>query len=105
MFAGTQCKPRLFYSDNARELVKAARVLGWDCRDTCTPCDSQSNAIAERQIRHTKEGARCNLMASGLPSSYWPLAIMRFCDMANISLSDGDSAYNRRFKRDTFRAS
>ena len=50
-------RPKMFYSDNAPELIKAARDLGW-IHDTSTPELSQTNGVVERQVGIVEEGSR-----------------------------------------------
>jgi len=58
-FAGTEPgkKVQQFYSDNAKELVAAARLLGI-VHPTSIPYVSTTNALAERRITIVKEGTR-----------------------------------------------
>ena len=59
--------------DGAKELYKAAVDLGL-CPSTSRPYVSQSNSIAERQIRHVEEGARTLLEQCGFALAWWPYA-------------------------------
>ena len=60
-----------FYSDNAQELSKAVKSLGWR-HELSKPYVHQSNAIAERAVRATTSGTRTNLLQAGLSHLYWP---------------------------------
>ena len=50
-----------------------------------------------------KEGAKALLSAAGLPPQFWPYAIRDYCFAENIRMIDGDSAWNKRFKKGHFR--
>ena len=50
----------MFHSDNAQELTKAAETVGLSV-STSVPYVSETNGIAERNIRHIEEGARALL--------------------------------------------
>ena len=88
-FAGTEPGKKIlqFYSDNAKELVAAARLLGI-VHPTSIPYVSTTNALAERRIRIVKEGTRVLLSNSGVPTSLWPLAAQHFCMSLNIGMLD-----------------
>ena len=89
----------VFYSDNAPELVSAAKVLVWKHiigRDYI----STSNSVAERAVRSSLEGTRANLIQSGLHHSYWPYAARHWCIAHNIIEDEKDelgSPWKRRF--------
>ena len=61
----------LFYSDNAKELVKTVPSLGWR-HELSKAYIHQSNAVAERAVRSSTEGTRTNLLQAGLSHVYWP---------------------------------
>ena len=65
---GPRCQ---FYSDNAKELVNAARRLGW-CAEQSTPYMSANNSNLERGIKHVEEGTRTILARSRLGPEWWP---------------------------------
>ena len=89
---------KTFYCDNAPELKSAARLLGWR-NPTSTPGISQTNGRAEREVRGVKEGARANLVQSGLASAKWRVyAAKAYCAGRNQRerKSDALSPYQRR---------
>ena len=47
------------------------------------------------------EGAKALLSAAGLPPQFWPYAIRDYCFAENIKMIDGDSVWNKGFKKDT----
>ena len=50
------------------------------------------------------EGAKALLSAAGLPPQFWPYAIRDYyCFAENIKMIDGDSAWNKPFKKGHFR--
>ncbi len=100
-FMGRQ-KIRVMYTDNAPELVKAIAVLKIQ-HDTSTPYRSTTNGVAERMNRKVIEGTRAVLTQAGLSARWWPHAVKHFCFSLNISVSDGDSAYNLRHGNGHFR--
>ena len=91
-----------FRSDNAPELLAAAKGLGWG-RESSTPRVSETNAVAERAARTVVEGARALLSQAHLPLATWPYAVKYFCFALNIRILGGDSAWNRRFQKGHFR--
>ena len=95
-------KIKLLYSDNAPELISAARNLKIS-HDTSTPYRSQTNSKAERMIRKVLEGTRTVIEQSGLSSKWWPMACQHFCFSLNISVVDGDSSYNKKFGHGHFK--
>ena len=72
--------PTRMYTDNAAELIRACRDLGWR-HDKSTPYRHQSNAFSERSVRRIVEGARALLEQAGLPSCFWPFAVRYYCLM------------------------
>ncbi len=61
---GPNEKVTQFYSDNALELVKAARVVNWPM-PTSTPGIPQTNGLVERAVRRVKERGRKFLSQAG----------------------------------------
>ena len=76
-----------FRSDNAPELIAAAKSLGW-IRESSTPRASETNAIAERAVRTVVEGARTLLSQARLPPATWPHAEQCLLH-TNVQLSKG----------------
>ena len=97
-YFGPHVKPKSVYSDNAPELNKTFKELGWS-HDTCTPHRPQTNGIAERAVRRVKEGTRCALVQSGLSSEWWREAMECFC--FNFNATDvqqfGETPYQNIF--------
>ena len=89
---------KIFYSDNASELISAARTLQWR-HVTSKDYISQSNAVAERTIRSIVEGTRVSLLQSGLHHQYWPHAARHWCISNNIAQFDDEdkSPWELRF--------
>ena len=101
-FAGPDSKTESFYSDGAKELIKAARKLDW-CHTTSIPYTSSNNGRVERAIRHVEEGTRTVLCQAGLSHKWWPFASKFFCFASNITGRAGeDSPYELRHKAGPF---
>ena len=96
-FVASTDKVGVFYSDNAKELTRATKSLGWR-HEHSKDYIHQSNAIAERAVRATTEGARCNLLQAGLSHVYWPQALEHSCTAFNISHPNGIE-YSPWYKR------
>ena len=58
-------KPSRIYIDGASELTASCKGLGFS-HDCSTPHRSQSNGMAERFVRRTKEGTACQVQQSGM---------------------------------------
>ena len=61
-------KPKVIYTDNSLEFGKACEDLSWN-HCTSTPHRSETNGIAEREVRRVKEGTSAVLLQSGLNES------------------------------------
>ena len=96
-FAGPEPRKKIksFRSDNAKEILWSAKQLGI-CHITSTPERSQTNAKAERKVRHVFEGSRCLLFQSSLPLCFWNFAGEHFCHAENIRRHVGDDNYAQR---------
>ena len=95
-FAG-QNEIKSFYADNAPELTNAAKSLSWPM-PTATPGIPATNGLAERFVRASKEGTRCNLQQSGLHKTWWRFAAPAFCFAHN---TEGEkSPYLKRYDVD-----
>ena len=84
-FAGS-INPKLFYSDNGLELVKAAAELQWR-HDTATDHRPATNGVIERQNRNVLEGTRASLYESGLEHRCWSQAMQCWCSLNNFQPS------------------
>ena len=96
-FVASTDKVGVFYSDNAKELTRATKSLGWR-HEHSKDYIHQSNSIAERAVRATTEGTRCNLLQAGLSHAYWPQALEHSCTAFNISHPKGIE-YSPWYKR------
>ena len=86
------------YTDNSRELIAAMKDLGIRHQKSMPYVDS-SKSFAEREVRQMLEGARSNLLQSGLPLRYWPLAIQHHAAAVNAcqQLNGNESPWKLRF--------
>ena len=82
-FSG-QDEVKLFYSDNAPELLGAAREMKLEHR-TSTPGRPSSNGVAERAVKSVLEGSRCLLSQANLPMHFWPAAVRCFTHLHNVT--------------------
>jgi hypothetical protein len=92
----TDCAPE-FKKDLA--IIRAQRPLA---HYTGIPFRLQPNWIVERSNRVLVEGTRLILIQSGLPATWWPLALLFriVCHNANDKDNDGCTAWMRRFGED-----
>ena len=95
---GSGPKIKRFYSDSSPELIQAAQELGIP-HDQGTPGIKPRNGVGERVGRDLLEGARCILIHAGLPHKLWPLAGRYIAFSKNITITDGDSPWNKRHKK------
>ena len=58
--------------------------MKWDGDRRIVLLMSQSNAVAERNLRSVLEGIRVNLEQAGLHHSYWSYAARHWCMAHNI---------------------
>ena len=86
------------YTDNSRELIAGIKELGYRHQTSIEYVDS-SKSFIEREVRNMLEGAGANLVQSGMPLQYWPLAIQHFVMAANTSdqLDSSLSSWELRF--------
>ena len=63
---------------------------------------SQTNGKIERKIRLGEDGVRTILHRSGVPVRLWPLAGQYFCTAMNVTVLNGNSAWNNRHKKGHF---
>ncbi|CAK9025348.1 Dynein intermediate chain 2 [Durusdinium trenchii] len=88
----------VIYTDNSRELIAGIKELGYRHQTSVEYVDS-SKSFIEREVRNMLEGARTNLVQSGMPLQYWPLAIQHFAMATNTSdqLDSSPSPWELRF--------
>ena len=80
-----------------RDLKFAIKRLGWNGSKS-TPGISQTNPVAERQVRDNLNGTRALLVHAGLPAAVWCYAAPAYCFETNTKSSDGlPSAYSLCF--------
>ena len=87
-FTGPDARVKTFHSDNAWELVAAARELGW-IHSTATPGHPQSNGVAERFVRTVLEGTRTLLLHAGMEHRWWRYAARCFTFALNVATHQG----------------
>ena len=89
------------YTDNSRELIATIGELGYR-HQTSTEYVDSSKSFVEREIRHMLEGTRTNLVQSGLPLQYWPMAMQHFSMAVNATpqLNGDDAPWKLRFDED-----
>ena len=97
-FIGPKDDVQVVYTDNSPELIRAIKDLGYRHQTSIEYVDS-SKSFAEREVRQMLEGARSNLLQSGLPLKMWPLAMQHNATAANASpqLDGSDSPWQLRF--------
>ena len=97
-FMGPKIKPKYIFTDNSKELEKAAKDLGW-LHDTSTPYRPETNGVAERDVRRIKEGTSAAIVQSGWDEVWWPEAMRCYCFLHNVVdvLANGHTAYFNRF--------
>ena len=61
---------REFYSDQAEELDKASKELGWMHTES-EAYISKANTLIERRNQEVLHHGRCNLNQAGWPASWW----------------------------------
>ena len=91
-------KPKVIYTDNAREFGKVCEYLSCN-HCTSAPHRSETNGIAERAVRRVKEGTSAVLLQSGLDENWWADSMEYHYCLRNIQdlLFDGKTPYERRF--------
>jgi len=77
-FFGPQIKPKHIFSDNSGEIKKACEIMGYS-QDTSRPHRSETNGMAERQVRNVVEGTKSTLVQSGFHEDWWSYAVYAFC--------------------------
>ncbi len=96
-FVGPEATVKCIWSDNSKEIEYAVKRLGWNPAKS-TPGISQTNSVAERQVRDIQAGTRTLLHQAGLPACFWCYAAPAYCFGTNTKSTDGmPSAYALRF--------
>ena len=97
-FIGSKDDVQVVYTDNSPELIRAIKDLGYRHQTSIEYVDS-SKSFAEREVRQMLEGARSNLLQSGLPLKMWPLAMQHHATAINASpqLDGSVSPWQLRF--------
>ena len=97
-FIGSKDDVQVVYTDNSPELIRAIKDLGYRHQTSIEYVDS-SKSFIEREVRQMLEGARSNLLQSGLPLKMWPLAMQHHATAINASpqLDGSDSPWQLRF--------
>ena len=90
--ASTDCAPEPILACTRMKIIHDKSTLG----------RPQPHGWAERLVRKVFEGAKALLSAAGLPPQFWPYAIRDYCFAENVKMIDGDSAWNKRFKKGHF---
>ena len=62
--------PKVIYTDNSLEFSEPCEDLSWNHR-TSAPHRTETNGIAARATRKTKEGTSAVLLQSGLDEKWW----------------------------------
>jgi hypothetical protein len=91
-FAGRK-KIHNIYSDNAKELVKAAYRLGVE-HHTSLPGEPKTNSLIERTNQIIVGGTTALLICAGLPPCFWSFAAPCFCVSYNIQGVTGESPWS-----------
>ena len=97
-FLEPERKPKVIYTDNSSEFVKACEDLSWN-QCTSTTHRSETNGIAERAVRRVKEGTSAVLLQSGLNENWWADSMECYTYLRNVTdlLSDGKTPNERCF--------
>ena len=99
MFLEPERKPKVIYTDNSLEFGKACEDLSWN-HCTSTLRRSETNAIAEREVRRVKEGTSAVLLQSGLNESWWSDSMECYTYLRNVTdllSKTGEMSYERRY--------
>ena len=91
-------KPNVIFSDDPLEFGKSCEDLSWN-HCTSTPHRSETNGIAERAVRRTKEGTSAVLLWFGLDEKWWADSMECHCYLRHVQdlQSGGKTPYERRF--------
>ena len=86
-FAGPQTQFLQLASDNAKELIAAAKFENM-LHLKSTPWRPTSNSKIERVMQMVGDGVRTLLVQSCLPPSWWPYAAQAWCMGRNVAEAD-----------------
>ena len=91
-------KPKVIHTDKTLECGRSCGELTWN-HSTSTPHRSETNGVAERAVRRTKEGTCAVLLQPVLDERWWAYSMECCCNLRNIQdlLSGGKTPYERRF--------
>ena len=93
--SGGHCPNTLTIPWNLAKPVKTCH--GIIC--TSTPHCSETNGVAQREVRRRKEGTSAVLLHPSLDLKWWAYSMECYCNLRNVQdlLSDGKTPYERRF--------
>ena len=102
-FSSRRKKPKVVYTENSLEFGKYCEDESWN-HSTSTPHRSETNGIAERSVRRTKEGTSAVLLQSGLDEKWWGVSVECDCYLRNVQdlLGGGKTPCERRFSENPF---
>ena len=84
MFASPHETISKLYTDNAAELINAAKRMRWR-HDRSTPNRPQTNGTSERAVKRLLEGTRASLAAANMPHCFWPEASRCYAFLRNVT--------------------
>ena len=97
---GSRRKHRKLKTQTTRwNFWRACEILSWN-HCTSTPHRSETNGIAEREVRRINEGTSAVLLQSGLDERWWSDSMECCCYLRNVQdlLADGKTPCERPFK-------
>ena len=83
-FTGVDDNIKVVYSDNAPELIYGVKQLDKSIRHVASR-EYAAQSVAEREVRIVLDGARSNLVQSGFPEKFWPLAAQHHTMALNLT--------------------
>ena len=93
-FLDSSQAPKVVYTDNSMEFVKACEVLTWN-HCTSTLHRTEINDIAERVVRRVKESTSAVSLQSGLVERWWADSMECYCCLRSVQdlLADGKTSF------------
>ena len=79
-------KPKVINTDKSLDFGEACEDLSWN-HFTSIPHRSETDGIAERMVRRTKEGTSAVLLQSSLEEHWWADSMECYCYLRNIQRS------------------